>query len=87
MRAVRYHLDGGTFTRAVLIGPSAIRGESTLVVDLSTPEGQAVVSVDGWFAADYVRAWYGLVPESADQGTEPGQWSDYPQQQSGEAGQ
>lgn len=91
MKAVRYHLEGGTFTRAILIGriPGFSETDKTrqLIVDLSTPEGQGVVGVEGWFSADYVRSWHGLVPEAAEEGTEPGQWSDYPQQQSGEAGQ
>lgn len=88
MKAVRYHLEGGTFTRAILIGriPGFSETDKTrqLIVDLSTPEGQGVVGVFGWFADDYVRAWHGLVPEAAEQGTEPGEWSDYPQQQGSE---
>lgn len=86
MKAVRFHLEGGQFTRALLIGNTlCVPNLHTLVVDLSTPEGQSVVGADGWFSEEYVRQFQGLVPEAAKHGTEPGEWSDYPMQQDGEA--
>lgn len=59
-------------TNAVLIGPDR------LIVNLNTVSGREVVGKPDWFDADYVEHWGGLVPESATQGEEAGQWSDAP---------
>lgn len=74
---VRYWLDGGTWTTAVLVGHDG--AGDLLVVNLTTDTGLAVVGKPGWFAADYVAQWSGLVPECCDAGTDPGQWSPLPE--------
>lgn len=66
---VLYHLDEGKVARAVLIG------HERLIVDLTSGDGPSVVGKPDWFDAGYVAAYGGLVPESASEGTEPGQWS------------
>lgn len=71
---VLYWLEDGKFARAMRVG-SGPNNSSILVVDLTTGDGPTVVGKPDWFAAGYVAAYGGLVPECADEGTEPGQWS------------
>jgi hypothetical protein len=71
---VLYWLEDGKFARAMRVG-SGPNNSSLLVVDLTTGDGPSVIGKPGWFAAGYVAAYGGLVPECADEGTEPGQWS------------
>lgn len=87
-KAVRYHLDNGKFTRAMLIREAGLPDEWQLLVDLWTDEGRAVIGKDSWFSESYVAAYRGLVPECAHRGTDPGEWSEYPQasEQGGEEG-
>jgi hypothetical protein len=71
---VLYWLEDGKFARAMRVG-SGPNKSSILVVDLTTGDGPSVIDKPDWFAAGYVAAYGGLVPECADEGTEPGQWS------------
>lgn len=68
MVPVLYWLEDGKFARAMLVG------KDLLVVDLTFGDGPSVVGRPEWFSAGYVAAYGGLVPESATQGKEPGQW-------------
>ncbi len=68
MVPVLYWLEDGKFARAMLVG------KDLLVVDLTFGDGPSVVGKPEWFDAGYVAAYGGLVPESATQGKEPGQW-------------
>lgn len=76
LHPVRYWLDDGLWTPAVLVG-HAPAGD-VLVVNLNTEAGRTVIGAPDWFAADYVALWNGLVPECCDPGTDPGQWSPLP---------
>lgn len=69
LRPVLYHLDDGRFARAMLVG------KNQLVVDLTTGDGPSVIGKPDWWEAGYVAAYGGLVPECAEEGTQPGQWS------------
>lgn len=75
MEPIVYHLDDGKEARGMRVGPSVVEGESMLVVDLTFGDGPSVIGKDGWFQRGYVECYGGLVPESASEGTEPGQWS------------
>lgn len=68
MVPVLYWLEDGKFARAMLVG------KDLLVVDLTFGDGPSVVGKPDWFLAGYVATYGGLVPESATQGKEPGQW-------------
>lgn len=72
-RPVRYWLDDGLWTPAVLV--SQAQAGDALIVNLNTEAGRTVIGVPGWFSAEYVALWNGLVPECCDPGTDPGQWS------------
>lgn len=74
MDPIIYHLDDGKMTRGIRVGVSAVAGESTLIVDLTTGDGPAVVGKPEWFDPGYVAVWGGLVPECARMGTDPGEW-------------
>ena len=75
LEPIVYHLDDGKLARGMRIGRSVVAGESTIVVDLTFGDGPSVIGKDGWFQRGYVECYGGLVPESASEGTEPGQWS------------
>ena len=74
MNPIIYHLDDGKMARGIYVGPSAFPGDASLILDLTFGDGPSVVGKDGWFGRGYVEAYGGLVPESASEGTEPGQW-------------
>lgn len=79
MIRVIYHLDDGWTTHAVATnvrsGPAGRLAD--LVVDVRTPGGLRHICREGWFSADYVARWFGLVPESTcEEGKEPGQWEE-----------
>lgn len=70
MRPVRYWLEDGEWTPAILFVESGM-----LAVNLDTDAGRKVVGKAAWFTPSYVEYWNWLVPEVATEGTEPGQWS------------
>jgi hypothetical protein len=72
VRPVLYCLENGERAAAVLI--EEFHGNQSLIVNLSIEPGSKYVGLDGWFSADFVRAWQGMVPETCSKGTEPGQW-------------
>ena len=75
LEPIVYHLEDGKLARGMRIGRSAVSGESTIVVDLTFGDGPSVIGRDDWFQRGYVECYGGLVPETASEGTEPGQWS------------
>ena len=74
VRPIILHLEDGKVARGVRIGPSVVPGDSSLVVDLTFGDGPSVVDRPEWWGGGYVEAYGGLVPESASEGTMPGQW-------------
>lgn len=70
---VIYHLDDGKILRGLRIGDGP--GKSSQLVLLLIGDGsESVIGKPDWFNSGYVAAYGGLVPECADEGTEPGQW-------------
>ena len=73
LRPVIYHLDDGKILRGLRIGDGP--GKSSQLVVLLIGDGaESVIDKPDWFNSGYVAAYGGLVPECADEGTEPGQW-------------
>lgn len=68
-----YHLDDGKFTRGTLVRLDD-DGTGHLIVDLTSFAGPSVVGKPDWFDAGYVAVYGGLVPETAQRGSQPGQW-------------
>jgi hypothetical protein len=81
---VRYWLEDGLWTTAVCYRIEGRLGY--LIVNLNTVNGYTVIGKPDWFDLDYAMHWNKLVPECAEEGTAPGEWSRKPAEKGGGAG-